>query len=79
MSAATPKVWPIDTCPACVQAYWACACGASPLGYRPEHPPLQCSNRYCHTPRFRWVSYRHCCESYTHHVGGICKHCGERD
>lgn len=70
---------PIETCSACLQEYWACACGAAPLGYDPNLAPTTCKNIYCHQHAFRWVTYRHCCQSYNHHVGSICRHCGQKD
>ena len=86
----TPGPWPIDTCEKCRRIYWACACGDSPINgitHRPEDlgpKPERCNNSY-HVAggivpmEIHMVDFRHCCENYTHHVGGQCKHCGERD
>lgn len=72
--------YPIDQCPECLREYWACGtCGASPMGGDKEHPPKYCRNRYCHTFKPVWKSYRWCCQSYGHHLGSVCPHCGQKD
>ena len=78
--AAAPTKHPSDDCAKCLQEYWACACGASPLGYDKEKPPTTCRNRWCNVAdgpsRFRWQSTRICCQRDYHHVGTDCRHCG---
>jgi len=69
---------PIDTCAACVQQYWACQCGASPIPGDKDTPPMRCKNTYCKSHRFRWVETRRCCQSFRHHLGTTCQHCGQK-
>ena len=83
--------YPIDSCEKCRQIYWACACGASPIGsivHKVEDAgpqPERCNNVH-HEPgredlpmNIRLVIDVFCCQSYNHHLGGRCSHCGNRN
>ena len=69
---------PIASCDRCLRQYWACACGASPLGCDKEAPPAKCNNRFCKLHQFRWVVNRMCCLASGHHAGSTCTHCGTK-
>lgn len=81
---------PGNSCEACRQIYWACACGSAPNGaiaHRIEDAPpkpTRCMNIYHNPPYAGYPNVltlkdiRICCQRHNHHVGSTCAHCGQK-
>src|SRR5450755_1085873 len=68
--------WPMDSCDACLQKYWACnRCGTTCLGDE-SRTPTGCADTWCPAVDPVWKETRVCCQRYNHNVGDCCLHCG---